>query len=181
MSYFKIGSYLFFKLAFSNKVVKIESVLVRASPIMETLTGFMIAGLIYYSGNLIIKDQLDINKPYLFIGNHRDITLDSALCNHSIDSIGLDTTHNAIGDNLVSIKWMGDLLRLYKSFVISRKGESKKSGYLIVYMPLQKYDIQLRSIYNEVNTERGPSQKNQQMRVMKIHLNTLLEKHMENV
>lgn len=74
-------------------------------------------------------DQLDINKPYLFIGNHRDITLDSALCNHSIDSIGLDTTHNAIGDNLVSIKWMGDLLRLNKSFVISRKGESKKDIY----------------------------------------------------
>ena len=40
-----------------EKVVKIATVLVRASPIMETLTGIMIAGLIYYSGKLIIKEQ----------------------------------------------------------------------------------------------------------------------------
>ena len=78
-----------------------------------------------YSGT----DQLDINKPYLFISNHRDITLDSALCNYAIHSAGLKTTHNAIGDNLVSIDWMGDLLRLNKSFVIPRGGESKKEIY----------------------------------------------------
>ena len=48
-------------------MVKIESVLVRASPIMETLTGFMIAGLIYYSGNLIIKEELDINNFFSFL------------------------------------------------------------------------------------------------------------------
>tara|TARA_B100000579_G_scaffold327782_1_gene277743 strand:- start:98 stop:1090 length:993 start_codon:yes stop_codon:yes gene_type:complete len=34
---------------------------------METLTGIMIAGLIYYSGNLIIKDQLDINNFFSFL------------------------------------------------------------------------------------------------------------------
>ena len=55
--------------------------------------------------------------------------MDSALCNHAISTIGLETTHNAIGDNLVSIKWMGDLLRLNKSFVIERGGKSKKAIY----------------------------------------------------
>ena len=50
-----------------EKVVKIATVLVRASPIMETLTGIMIAGLIYYSGKLIIKEQLDLNNFFSFL------------------------------------------------------------------------------------------------------------------
>ena len=50
-----------------DKVVKIEKVLVRASPIMETLTGIMIGGLIYYSGKLILNDQLDINNFFSFL------------------------------------------------------------------------------------------------------------------
>ena len=50
-----------------EKVMKIEAVLVRASPIMEGLTGIMIAGLIYYSGKLILKEQLDINNFFSFL------------------------------------------------------------------------------------------------------------------
>ena len=50
-----------------DKVVKIEKVLVRASPIMETLTGIMIGGLIYYSGKLILNEQLDINNFFSFL------------------------------------------------------------------------------------------------------------------
>ena len=50
-----------------DKVIKIETVLVRASPIMEGLTGLMIAGLIFYSGKLILKDQLDINNFLSFL------------------------------------------------------------------------------------------------------------------
>ena len=50
-----------------NKVVKIESVLVRASPIMESLTGIMIGLLIYFSGKLIFNQQLDINNFFSFL------------------------------------------------------------------------------------------------------------------
>ena len=50
-----------------NKVIKIETVLVRASPIMEFLTGIMIAVLIYYSGRLILNDQLEINNFFSFL------------------------------------------------------------------------------------------------------------------
>ncbi len=50
-----------------DRLVKTAMVLVRASPIMETLTGIMIAGLIYYSGNLIIKQELDINNFFSFL------------------------------------------------------------------------------------------------------------------
>ncbi len=50
-----------------EKVIKIETILVRASPIMETLTGFMIAILIYYSGKLIMSGELGINNFFSFL------------------------------------------------------------------------------------------------------------------
>ncbi len=50
-----------------DKVVKIETVLVRASPIMEALTGIMIALLIYFSGKLILNGELDINNFFSFL------------------------------------------------------------------------------------------------------------------
>ena len=53
--------------SFKEKVVKIEIVMTRATPIMETLTGLMIGGLIYYSGNLIIKGELELNNFFSFL------------------------------------------------------------------------------------------------------------------
>jgi ATP-binding cassette, subfamily B, bacterial MsbA len=50
-----------------EKTKKIAIVHVRTSPIMETLTGFMIAILIYYSGKLIASDELDINNFFSFL------------------------------------------------------------------------------------------------------------------
>ena len=50
-----------------EKVIKIQTVLVRASPIMEILTGIMIAGLIFYSAKLILKNELDINSFFSFL------------------------------------------------------------------------------------------------------------------
>ena len=50
-----------------NKNKKIQTVFVRLSPIMETLTGFMIAFLIFYSGKLIMKGEVDINNFFSFL------------------------------------------------------------------------------------------------------------------
>ena len=50
-----------------EKSKKTQIVLVRASPIMETLTGIMIAGLIFYSGKLIINNELSINNFFSFL------------------------------------------------------------------------------------------------------------------
>ena len=52
---------------FKEKVVKIETVMTRATPIMETLTGLMIGGLIYYSGSLIIDGELELNNFFSFL------------------------------------------------------------------------------------------------------------------
>ncbi len=49
------------------KNIKFSSVLIRATPIMETLTGFMIAGFIFYSGKLINAGELEINNFFSFL------------------------------------------------------------------------------------------------------------------
>ena len=50
-----------------EKSKKIATVYVRSSPIMETLTGIMIAILIFYSGKLILKDEININNFFSFL------------------------------------------------------------------------------------------------------------------
>jgi|TARA_B110000027_G_C16118181_1_gene301323 ATP-binding cassette, subfamily B, bacterial MsbA len=50
-----------------DKNIKIATVLIRATPIMETLTGFMIAGFIFYSGKLITAGELEINNFFSFL------------------------------------------------------------------------------------------------------------------
>ena len=53
--------------ALKEKTKKIAIVFVRASPIMEVLTGIMIAILIFYSGKLIINNELNINNFFSFL------------------------------------------------------------------------------------------------------------------
>ncbi len=73
--------------------------------------------------------NLDSEKGYLYISNHRDITLDSALLNLTLHQNNLKTTYNAVGNNLLSEKWASDLMRLNKSFIIDRSDKSKRDIY----------------------------------------------------
>jgi subfamily B ATP-binding cassette protein MsbA len=50
-----------------EKTKKIATVYVRSSPIMETLTGIMIAILIFYSGKLVLKNEIDVNSFFSFL------------------------------------------------------------------------------------------------------------------
>tara|TARA_B110000438_G_scaffold221882_1_gene215191 strand:- start:97 stop:1836 length:1740 start_codon:yes stop_codon:yes gene_type:complete len=50
-----------------DKNKKINTVFVRMSPIMETLTGVMIAILIYYSGKLVLKNEIDVGSFFSFL------------------------------------------------------------------------------------------------------------------
>jgi len=50
-----------------EKSIKIASVYIRSTPIMEILTGIIIAILIFYSGKLIMNGQLEINNFFSFL------------------------------------------------------------------------------------------------------------------
>ena len=52
--------------AIKDRSKKLQEIYARSSPIMEFLTGIMIAILIYYSGHLIIEDELELNNFFPF-------------------------------------------------------------------------------------------------------------------
>ena len=51
----------------TEKQIKIGTVLIRATPIMETLTGIMIAGFIFFAGILISTGEIGINNFFSFL------------------------------------------------------------------------------------------------------------------
>ena len=65
-------------------------------------------------------DKLDKNTSYLFISNHRDIILDSAIMNFLIVREGMNTTEIAIGNNLLIEKWIELIVKLNRAFVVRR-------------------------------------------------------------
>ena len=50
-----------------NKNIRVGTLFIRAAPIMETLTGIMIAGFIFYSGRLINAGELEVNNFFSFL------------------------------------------------------------------------------------------------------------------
>ncbi len=65
-------------------------------------------------------DELDKTKSYLFISNHRDIILDSAILNYIIVTAGMNTTEIAIGNNLLIYDWILHAVKLNRAFVVKR-------------------------------------------------------------
>lgn len=65
-------------------------------------------------------EGVDASCGHLFITNHRDIVLDSALLNVKLHEAGRETSQIAIGNNLFAAPWIEDLVRVNKSFVVRR-------------------------------------------------------------
>ena len=84
--------------------------------IETTMTQFTVSGL----------EKLDINEPYLFISNHRDITLDPAFVNYALYLQGGNTVRIAIGDNLLTKEFATHLMRINKSFIVKRSEKAPR-------------------------------------------------------
>lgn len=82
----------------------------------DTTTAVTISGL----------DVLEHHQSYLFISNHRDITLDPAFVNWSLFHNDCNTLRIAIGDNLLSKPYVSDLMRLNKSFIVNRSAKAPR-------------------------------------------------------
>jgi 1-acyl-sn-glycerol-3-phosphate acyltransferase len=70
-------------------------------------------------------EKLDKEKSYLFIANHRDIILDSALLQIHLVENGLQTTRSAIGDNLLMAPIYTDLAKICNMFTVIRANTSR--------------------------------------------------------
>jgi len=93
-------------------------------------------------------DQLEKNGSYLFLSNHRDIVLDSALLNYLLFERGFNTTEIAIGNNLLIEPWIADLVRLNKSFIVHRNLQGRQQ---------LEYSKQLSTYIRTTLTERNQS------------------------
>ncbi len=76
----------------------------------KTTDGYSVSGL----------ENLDSNKAYLFLSNHRDIALDPAMVNLALSDAGMETVRIAIGDNLLRKPFASDLMRVNRSFIVKR-------------------------------------------------------------
>ncbi|ESP91728.1 MULTISPECIES: 1-acyl-sn-glycerol-3-phosphate acyltransferase [Pseudoalteromonas] len=116
--------------AVQNEVAQYLSMLVERTTSKVTYSGL---------------ERLDKNAAYLFISNHRDIVLDPALVNWGLHQNNLPTVRIAIGDNLLQVPYITELMRLNKSFIVKRSAKAPKemlkalsqlSGY--IYDSLQE-------------------------------------------
>ena len=65
--------------------------------------------------------EVDNSRCYTFMSNHRDIVLDAALLDKLLLDEGFPTTCEiAIGDNLLNLPWVQDIVRVNKSFIVRR-------------------------------------------------------------
>ena len=87
--------------------------------VKESITSFEVNGL----------ERLNKNENYLYISNHRDISLDAALLALHLHKSGFRTFNIAVGNNLMEEAWASDLFRLNKSFIIQKSGGTKKEIY----------------------------------------------------
>ncbi len=85
--------------------------------IKKSMSGFSFNGI----------DQLDPEKPYLFLSNHRDIAMDPALVNYVLYLSKRPFVEIAIGDNLLSDPLVSDIMRLNRSFTVHRSVEGMKA------------------------------------------------------
>ncbi|MFY9180046.1 MAG: 1-acyl-sn-glycerol-3-phosphate acyltransferase [Venatoribacter sp.] len=83
-------------------------------------------------------ENLQPERAYVWISNHRDIAMDPLLVNYSLHQAGLRTSLVAIGDNLLEHPVLADLMRLNKSFIVKR-GISNKREKLRELQRLSNY------------------------------------------
>ncbi|PBQ31167.1 glycerol acyltransferase [Sphingobacteriaceae bacterium] len=71
-------------------------------------------------------EQLDPNKGYLFVGNHRDILLDAAILQVLLVEHGMPTSEITFGSNLKEKGFVTDFGKLNRMFTVQREGTSKE-------------------------------------------------------
>lgn len=71
-------------------------------------------------------ENLNPDRSYVFICNHRDIAMDPAFVNYMLYHAGFETLQIAIGDNLLKKPFVSDLMRLNKSFIVKRSVKGRE-------------------------------------------------------
>ena len=128
--------------AHMSRSKKLNEIYARSSPIMEVLTGIMIAILIFYSGNLIIKDELGINNFFSFLAA-------MMLAYQPVRSLA--TLNITINQGLTGAKRILPVIDLKEKIVDDPKNEK---------IIIEKGKIEFRNVNFDYNDENKPILKN---------------------
>ncbi len=93
-------------------------------------------------------DDLSVDKPYIFVSNHRDIVLDSAFLNYVVHERGYRVPYIAFGDNLLINDLVSDLIRINKAFIVKRNLPPRKQLKALIH--LSEYISQIRKEGNNI-------------------------------
>lgn len=114
-----------------------------SAPAVKVITQMTTSGVSFTN-----ESSIEPSKAYLFISNHRDIILDSALLNVSLIERGIPTTEIAIGDNLLKLQLVRDIVRCNKNFIVSRDVNAKEMYY---------YSLRMSNYIRHTITEKNTS------------------------
>ena len=133
----KVTSNMAFQLEFMHQAIR---VIVSRSSAGLTSSGF---------------ENLDPDKAYLYIANHRDILLDSAILQILLVEHGFQTSEITFGNNLMQGGFITDFGKLNRMFTVLREGNSRE-----LYEISQKLSAYIRHTINQKNVSVWIAQRN---------------------
>ncbi|MDD4847755.1 MAG: 1-acyl-sn-glycerol-3-phosphate acyltransferase [Bacteroidales bacterium] len=153
----------------SNKLLNIKTIKEFQIDIMSRL---MLKKIKETSSALTFSgfEKLTRQQPNLFIANHRDIVLDSAILQILLNHHDLETSAIAIGSNLMKYPFI-DIVRLNKMFKIERSGKSRE-----LLHTLQRTSQYMRYILSQQNTSIWLAQRNGRSKDGNDHTDTAVLK-----
>lgn len=156
-SYYKAMAYLWPEL---SREAIIEKALQTKSP-YEFQTNFMSEAIwkivkstatgLTWSG----LENLDKSKSYLYIANHRDILLDSAILQIILDKENFETTEITFGSNLMDEGFITDFGKMNRMFAVKREGNVKE-----LYDISRQLSAYIRHVILDKNTSVWIAQRN---------------------
>lgn len=133
----KVTDNMSFQLEFMHQAIR---VIVERSSTGLTSSGF---------------ENIDPNKAYLYIANHRDILLDSAILQILLVEHGFKTSEITFGDNLKQGGFIDDFGKLNRMFTVKREGNARE-----LYDISQKLSAYIRHTILEKNVSVWIAQRN---------------------
>jgi 1-acyl-sn-glycerol-3-phosphate acyltransferase len=100
-------------------------------------------------------EHLDSNKAYLYIANHRDILLDSAILQIILDKEEFETSEITFGSNLMDQGFITDFGRMNRMFTVKREGNVKE-----LYDISRQLSAYIRHVILDKNTSVWIAQRN---------------------
>ncbi|HEY0031462.1 MAG TPA: 1-acyl-sn-glycerol-3-phosphate acyltransferase [Bacteroidia bacterium] len=133
----KVNNNMAFQLEFMHQAIR---VIVARSSDGLTCSGF---------------ENLDPNQAYLYIANHRDILLDSAILQILLVEHGFETSEITFGNNLMQGDFITNFGKLNRMFTVLREGNSRE-----LYEISQKLSAYIRHTIKHKNVSVWIAQRN---------------------